>query len=241
MKIVSAHQPHYLPWIGYFHKIAQSDTFVIVDNVDFTRPSYINRNTLTGKAGQFNLTIPIKHSSNFKLIKDAEIDYYTNRWITKHIRSIIHHYSSSEFSQLFIDFISNSLQKKHKWLFDLDTEILYFLLQYLEIDTEVIIASEKNIGGQKETDLFLSLLSKTNSDTILIGKGASSNYMDREVILANNYKIAIQEFKHPIYTQKSKAFCKGISALDFLMNVPKSEAIKIIKHQSGNYNIYERS
>jgi hypothetical protein len=240
MKIVSAHQPHYLPWIGYFHKIAQSNTFVIVDNVDFTRPSYINRNTLTGKAGQFNLTIPIKHSSNFKWIKDAEIDYYTNRWVNKHIRSLLHHYSSTEFSELFIDFISKALLKKHKFLFDLDVEIIHFLVDYLDIKTEIIIASEKNIGGQKETDLFLSLLSVTNSDTILIGKGASSKYMDREVILSNHYNIAIQDFKHPVYQQKSKSFCKGISALDFLMNVSKSEAINSIKNQSGNFTIYER-
>ena len=44
--ILSAHQPAYLPWLGYFDKIAQSDIFVYLDTVQFEKNSFINRNKI---------------------------------------------------------------------------------------------------------------------------------------------------------------------------------------------------
>ena len=43
MKIVSICQPHFIPWIGYFNMIYNSDEFVILDNVQYNRRSWQNR------------------------------------------------------------------------------------------------------------------------------------------------------------------------------------------------------
>ena len=37
MTILAAHQPQYLPWLGFFDKIAQADVFVLLDNVQFKK------------------------------------------------------------------------------------------------------------------------------------------------------------------------------------------------------------
>ena len=47
--IVSVHQPQYLPWLGYFDKIAKSDVFVFLDNVQYKRREFQNRNKIRVK------------------------------------------------------------------------------------------------------------------------------------------------------------------------------------------------
>ena len=46
MKIISIHQPGYLPWLGFFKKIMYSDVFVFLDNVKFEKRSWQMRNKL---------------------------------------------------------------------------------------------------------------------------------------------------------------------------------------------------
>jgi len=44
--IVAIHQPQYLPWLGYLDKIERCDTFVFLDNVQFKKNEWQNRNKI---------------------------------------------------------------------------------------------------------------------------------------------------------------------------------------------------
>ena len=44
--IVAIHQPHYLLWIGYFDKIDRADVFVPLDNVQYRKDEWQNRNRI---------------------------------------------------------------------------------------------------------------------------------------------------------------------------------------------------
>ncbi|MBB6215358.1 hypothetical protein HNQ80_001447 [Anaerosolibacter carboniphilus] len=58
---LAVHQPNYLPWPGYFSKIAQCDIFVILDMVQFPRGSSVaNRNLIKTPDGPQILTVPVK-------------------------------------------------------------------------------------------------------------------------------------------------------------------------------------
>lgn len=90
--ILSIHQPAYLPWLGYFDRIARSDKFVYLDNVQFERNSFINRNRIKTANGPIWLTIPVRLKEHFnKTIADIEIDARQN-WKRKHLRSIEQNY-----------------------------------------------------------------------------------------------------------------------------------------------------
>ena len=43
---ISAHQPAYLPWAGYLQRIHMSDVFVLLDEVQFEKNSFTNRNQI---------------------------------------------------------------------------------------------------------------------------------------------------------------------------------------------------
>ena len=87
MKVISIHQPAYLPWLGYFHKILLSDVFVYLDTVQFEKNSFINRNKILGASGSFWLTVPVKTKGHTdKTLMDLEIN--GDHWKIKHIKSI---------------------------------------------------------------------------------------------------------------------------------------------------------
>jgi len=57
--ILAAHQLHYLPWLRYFHKMASADTFVILDDIQFNKNGWQNRNKIKTAAGELILTVPV--------------------------------------------------------------------------------------------------------------------------------------------------------------------------------------
>lgn len=233
--IVSAHQPHYMPWIGYINKIFLSDIFVLVDNVQFVK-KYVAENKIVTKNGELQLSVPVFcHKGNKNVfIRDAKISYEKQgRWISKHLKSIeLNYYKSVSFKILFPE-IEKILNSKPETIFQLDFQLLNLFLNYLNIGTKVIVASEMEISGKKNDDLMLSILSKTGSNELLLGIGASTLYVNRQLIIDKGFKLLFLKFEHPVYKQKSKNFVKGISSLDLLMNCSQKEASDIVRN-SGN-------
>ena len=69
---LSAHQPNFFPWLGYFVKVAISDIHVILDDVEFSKNNWINRNIIdTGKNSY--LTIPVNKSDTNKPINQVRL------------------------------------------------------------------------------------------------------------------------------------------------------------------------
>lgn len=58
---VTIHQPEHLPWLGFFHKMAFCDVYVLLDNVQFTKNNYQNRNRLIDEKGTvYWSTVPVR-------------------------------------------------------------------------------------------------------------------------------------------------------------------------------------
>ena len=39
-RVAAIHQPNFLPWLGFFHKMAVADVFILLDSVPFTKNSF---------------------------------------------------------------------------------------------------------------------------------------------------------------------------------------------------------
>src|ERR1043165_5716491 len=77
--IVAIHQPNYFPWLGYFAKMARSDAFVFLDDVQYSKNSYINRVQIKGKEW---LTVPVSHHLGDPINRVQCAD---PRWRAKHL------------------------------------------------------------------------------------------------------------------------------------------------------------
>ena len=93
--ILSAHQPAYLPWLGYFDKIIKSDVFVFLDTVQFEKNSFINRNKIKTPQGSVWLTVPVKLKGHLDVpLLKIEIDHKIN-WQKNHLKSIYLNYKKA--------------------------------------------------------------------------------------------------------------------------------------------------
>src|SRR6267378_479446 len=131
--IVSIHQPAYLPWLGYFDRIATSDTFIFLDNVQFEKNSFTNRNRIKTATGSLWLTVPVQTRGHLhKTLLDIEIDSRQD-WKRKHLRSIEQNYRSASCFTKRFDRLAASYPPEAGRLVELCFHQLSFWLKELGI------------------------------------------------------------------------------------------------------------
>jgi len=179
--IVSIHQPQYLPWLGLLDRIRSSDKHVILDNVQFEKGSFTNRNKIRNKDSSFWLTVPLKRKTD-RTIYNLEIDYDSN-WQSKHLKSMINCYRKEPFFIKYWHNFESLLLKKYATLADLNIEMLSMLMDFYGIDTKLILASDLETKYNK-SDLILEICVKTGADKYLSGTNGE-DYLN-----LNQFKVA---------------------------------------------------
>lgn len=214
--ILSAHQPAYLPWLGYFDKIARADVFVYLDTVQFEKNSFINRNQIKTPQGALWLTIPVKtkgHTSGSLLT--TEIDD-KQPWRIKHLKSIEMNYrKASRFEECFPK-IQALLTMPESNLAEYCLHQLRFWLDELNIDTRIVCSSELPINSAK-SDLVLDLCQHFGAQHYLSG-ALGRDYLVEEDFSKAGIVIEYQNFKPPVYPQLWGDFIPYLGILDWWMN-----------------------
>jgi len=215
MKKVSIHQPEHLPWLGFIHKVMSVDEFVLLDNVQFNKNYFHNRNKIKTSQGWQWLTVPIKKKRNHQNINEVEISYEQD-WQLKNLKSIKSSYAKAKyFSQYSKDF-KDIYQTKFKLLRDLNIELIKFIFKKFGLNTKIHIASEL-IDKSEKTELLLSICQKLGADVYLSGI-SGKDYLDVFKFKKANIKVEFQNFEHPIYQQMHGPFVPEMSSIDLLFN-----------------------
>lgn len=215
--IVSIHQPSYLPWLGYFDKIARSDLFIWLDNVQFQKNSFQNRNKILTKDGPVWLTVPMRTSGVLydTLLKDVEIDNSKN-WRAKHLSSIRMNYNkASRFGDCF-PALTRFYEREWPTLDQLCWDMLEYFNTLFCVKTPIRRASEMSADGTK-SHLILDLCKKAGATTYLSG-ALGRNYLDVESFSAAGIAVEFQDYKHPAYQQAYPGFTPNLAVVDLIMN-----------------------
>jgi hypothetical protein len=201
-----------MPWIGYFDKMDKADIFVLLDDVQYKKNEWQNRNKIrTVKAWQW-LTVPVAYSFGQK-ISDINIDNKDN-WKTKHIKSINLNYSKAayfeEYSRVFAGILSRDWVK----LSELNIYIINKIKEALGIRTGVIKSSDLGIRTPSTLRL-VDICKRLGAGTYISGPGGK-NYLDESLFEKNGIKLVYQKYEHPEYRQVYKGFCPYMSVVDLL-------------------------
>ena len=213
---VSIHQPAYLPWLGYFDRIAASDVFVFLDTVQFEKNSFTNRNRIKTPQGPQWLTVPVLAQGHFdKSLIEIEIDGRQD-WRKKHLRSIEQNYRRAPFFAERFDRLATAYASAQRCLAELCFCQLTFWLHELGIPTRVLRASELAVEGAK-SDLVLALCRAVGATTYLSG-ALGRDYLHEEQFSAAGIALSYQDYDHPTYPQLYGDFLPALSVVDFWMN-----------------------
>jgi hypothetical protein len=132
----------YFPPVQYFSKFLQFERIYIEQFENFSKQTYRNRCEILGANGIIPLVVPVVKGRGKKIkIRDLQISYDTD-WQRNHWRTIFSAYNSSPFFEFYKDDISPFFVKRHKYLFDLNQEVLETLCELLELETPTVFTED---------------------------------------------------------------------------------------------------
>ena len=186
--IVSIHQPAYLPWLGYLDRIAQSDTFIFLDMVQFEKNSFTNRNRIKTANGPLWLTVPVLSQGHIgKTLLDLKIDNRQD-WKTRHLRSIEQNYRKAPFfAERFARFAA-LYDVVEDGLADFCFRQLRFWADEFALSARILRARDLAAAGSK-SDLVVSLCHAVNATEYLSGPQGRS-YLDETTFARAGIKVA---------------------------------------------------
>jgi len=210
-------QPTYLPWIGYFALMDQVDQFVLLDDVEFSRQSWQQRNRIKTQDDWLWLTVPVYHKGRSgQRINEMEINQQVN-WGTNHYKTLRQYYCSAacweENRTWLLDIYSSSWQK----LCMLNKTIIEKLANLLGINATIHSSSNLNAGSGR-VDRLIRICQLLGGDEYLSPIG-SFEYIEGENRFPDaGIRLLYQHYEHPTYRQLYGEFISQLSVVDLLLN-----------------------
>ena len=216
---ISIHQPNYLPWLGFFDKIKQSDIFVVFNNVQYPRGKnhFGNRNKIKIHNDSKWLTVPVSGKSEIKNIN--EIGFKNSDWKDEHLRLIKVFYEKAPYFTEYFDEFSFELRKDFLNLSEQNINLIRYFLSKLDIKTEIVLSSEIVDDSVFGADRILTILDKLNATKYITGSGPGSvRYINQDDFKSRGIELVWQHYDHPVYSQLHGEFIPYMSILDLLFN-----------------------
>ena len=223
--IVSVHQPQYLPWLGYFDKIDRADAFVLLDNVQFKKNEWQNRNRIKTANGPQWLTVPVLYKFP-QLISEVGVNN-TERWQHRQRQSILSNYRKTPHWKLLEDFFEEVFSRSWDLISNLNIHVVKGLVKILGIDTPIRVASELGHFPEDPDERLIAITKRLGGDTYLAGSGVYG-YMDLEKYGKSGIRVIFQEYRHPEYRQLFGSFEPGMSIVDLLYK-HGGESLRILR------------
>jgi hypothetical protein len=213
--IVAVHQPQYLPWLGYFDKIDRADLFVLLDNVQFKKNEWQNRNRIKTAGGPQWLTVPVTYKFPQR-INEVGINN-RERWQHQQRQAILSNYRKASCWDYVAPLLEEIFTPAWEFLAPLNIFVVKRLAEILGIATPLYVASELPAFPENPDERLIAIAKHFGADTYLAGSGGR-DYMDLDRYESNGIKVLFQEYRHPVYEQKFGAFEPFMSVLDLLFN-----------------------
>ncbi len=211
-------QPTYLPWSGYFDLMDQVDVFILLDDVQFEKRSWQQRNRIKTPVGLQWLTVPvITRGRQEQLIRGVEIE--TAHFSRDHCRAIELNYRRAPFFEHYFDELSSRLSPQDGMLLaDLNVRLIEWFMKKLGIETRLVVSSGLRQSG-KRTELLANLCESQGANLYISPLGSSVYLLkEKDALLAKGIDVVFQHYEHPEYRQQFPPFLPYASVLDLILN-----------------------
>jgi len=214
-----------MPWLGYFDKIVRSETFVFLDNVQFKKNEFQNRNKIKTAQGWMWLTVPVLYKYP-EQIDEVKINNGIG-WRKKHLRTLAINYQKAPYFHDRFPEVERFYAVDSASISEVNRESVLMLLKMLGVDRQIAIASALGHLPEEPSERLAAICENLQADTYLSGAGGRE-YLDLEPFNKRGITVVFQEFKHPVYTQLYGDFIPNLSLLDLLFNCGP-DSLKILE------------
>lgn len=218
--LLAIHQPDHMPYLGFFHKMAQADVFVILEGVDFKKNNFQNRNRVWTPNGVAWATVPVLHKGlDSKKIGDIRT-VETEPWRKKYRMLLEQNYGRHPGFKPAISVVGRALEEGGDRLARINTIMIKGFAELLGIRTPIVMDADLATSGSK-SELLVSVCKGVEADAYLSGAGGR-DYLDENVFQEAGIAVQYQEFHHPVYPQRGPAeFVPYLSVFDLICNCPE--------------------
>lgn len=219
-------QSNYIPWKGYFDMIVNSDLLILLDDVQYTRRDWRNRNKIKTPSGSTWLTIPVETKGKYGSQRICETKISNNIWTNDHLNLISNSYKNAPKFKEVIDFLSDLYKKAQELAFLSEVNLLFIseICNYLGIKTKIKKSTDyynlEELSNFEASERLLNLCNKVNCDTYITGP-AAKNYMNVEIFKPIQIKWANYN-NYRQYDQLYGDFTHEVSIIDMLMMLGKN-------------------
>ncbi len=218
MSVVGIHQPNYLPWIGTFIKIARCDRFIVLDDVQYTKGGFINRNRIKTPQGPAWLSIPVCLKGRFGLPVNRVPVAYGDRWVAVHRKTLQANYARAPYFDVVMKDVLDPILRSDgtHWsdLAALNTALIEHICAFLEIRTPRVNASRYGLES-RSTERLVDLVRAEGGTAYLSGRGGD-RYQDARRFEKAGIELVYNDFDHPRYVQMWGDFVPRLSIIDLL-------------------------
>jgi hypothetical protein len=227
-KNVAIVQSNYVPWKGYFDLIGSVDEFILLDDLQYTRRDWRNRNQIKTMAGLFWLSIPVEVKGRAgQAIKDVRV--VSARWASKHWRTLQHHYARARAFEPLRDPVAEMYRDAaHLESLSLINHLFITrICRLLGIRTRLTWSMDyASVPGKSERLLSLCLASGA---THYVSGPMAKSYLDLAIFERARIPVTFFDYAdYRPYPQLYPPFTHNVSILDLLLS-EGHEAARFLK------------
>ncbi len=231
--IVSAHQPYFAPFPGYFYKVHLSDVFVLLDAVQFPRgTTWISRNRFKNDQGTLWMTIPVrKKGLGLQRIDQVRI-CHDGRWERKHLESLRIAYRHAPYFEDHEELLDGLFDADR--LIDLNLRVFRHIMDRLSIRTRVVRLSELEVTARGPA--LLAAAARELGASRFLAQAPAGKFLNPALFEAAGIELSFFQYPSPVYPQLWGEFIPNLSTLDLIFNCGADKARKILFGKSFSKN-----
>jgi hypothetical protein len=222
-------QPTYLSWSGYFNLISNADVFIFLDDVQYEKSSWQNRNRILLNGKPHWITASALKGSLSQLICQTKTEDKHN-WRKKNYKLLESTYRKHPYGKDMLEIVDLILDESLNYLAELNISLIMRFCEKLNIKTSFYKSSELNVTGQR-SDRLLKFCQHFGCDEYLSPIG-SAEYLKEDGVFDNApVKLSFQEYTPRFYEQKGATeFVSHLSIVDVVANLGWEQATEYVRH-----------
>lgn len=219
-------QPYFFPYVGYYQLGYEVEKFVFLDDVNYIKKGYINRNSIYLQNQRKEFSIPVsKVSQNKKIIEHNYIGDFSD-----FVRMLEQAYSKAPFYKSIMPIVTDVIYGGDLNVSRKNANSIKCVFDYLGLYRDFSFSSQLNLGDEKKgQDRILAICEKIEANQYRNAIGGRHLY-DVEIFKSKGIDLKFIQSNVHEYSQGAKTiFEKNLSIIDVLMNCEKELIISLLK------------